>query len=88
MGGERFEAPEALFNPSLIGKEQPGVADMVFDMIMEADMDCRPEFFKHIVLSGGTSMFPGLPTRMEKDITARYVFFPHFFSDAFKYFLL
>ena len=36
-------------------------------------MDCRPAYLKHIVLSGGTSMFPGLPTRLEKDITKRYL---------------
>src|SRR5690349_10288270 len=31
-------------------------------------MDLRPELYKHIVLSGGSSMYPGLPSRLEKEI--------------------
>jgi len=72
-GRERFEAPEALFNPSLVDKEGDGMADMVFNMIQAADIDCRADFYKHIVLSGGSSMYPGLPSRLEKDIKDRYV---------------
>ena len=72
IGRERFEAPEALFNPSLIDSEKSGMADMVFEMIQEADIDTRVEYYKHIVLSGGSSMYPGLPTRLEKDIKDRY----------------
>eukprot|EP01041_Mallomonas_annulata_P001837 gene1837-3552_t len=72
IGRERFEAPEALFNPSLIGSEKVGMSDMVFDMIQDADMDTRPMYYQHIVLSGGSSMYPGLPTRLEKDIKDRY----------------
>lgn len=73
VGRERFEAPEALFTPSLIDVEGDGMADMVYNMIQKADVDCRADFYKHIVLSGGSSMYPGLPTRLEKDIRARYL---------------
>ena len=73
VGRERFEAAEALFNPDLVDCEGAGMADMVFDMIQAADVDCRPEFYKHIVLSGGSSMYPGLPSRLEKDIKTRYL---------------
>lgn len=73
VGRERFEAPEALFNPSLIDVESSGLSDMVFDMIQSADIDLRPQFYKNIVLSGGSSMYPGLPSRLDKDIKARYL---------------
>ena len=33
LGRERFEAPECLFNPSLVDSEKAGMADMVFEMI-------------------------------------------------------
>ena len=33
LGSERFQAPEALFRPSLVDSEKPGMADMVFNMI-------------------------------------------------------
>lgn len=73
VGRERFEAPEALFNPSLIDVESAGLSDMVFEMIQKADMDLRGEFYKNIVLSGGSSMYPGLPSRLEKDLKERYL---------------
>jgi len=72
LGRERFEAPEVLFNPSLIDSEKSGMADMVFEMIRAADIDTRAEYYKHIVLSGGSSMYPGLPSRLEKDLKDRY----------------
>eukprot|EP00605_Chrysophyceae_sp_TOSAG23-4_P003048 GSChrysophyteH1.ASY1.ANO1.3353.1 assembled CDS len=73
LGRERFEATEILFQPSLIDSEKPGVADMIFEMIQAADIDTRTSYYKHIVLSGGSSMYPGLPSRLEKDLKARYL---------------
>jgi len=73
VGAERFEAPEALFTPRLVDVEQPGVAEMLFNTIQAADIDTRSEFYKHIVLSGGSSMYPGLPSRLEKDVKALYL---------------
>jgi len=73
MDRERYEAPECLFSPHLIDEEQKGVSDMLFGMIQEADMDLRASFYKHIVLSGGSTMFPGLPSRLEKDMRDLYL---------------
>jgi len=73
VGAERFEAPEALFTPRLVDIEQPGVAEMLFNTIQAADIDTRSDFYKHIVLSGGSSMYPGLPSRLEKDVKALYL---------------
>jgi actin-related protein 2 len=73
IGPERFEASEALFSPKLIDVESAGLSDMVFDLIQAADMDLRPSFYKSIVLSGGTTMFPGLPSRLEFDLKRRYL---------------
>ncbi|GBG34047.1 Actin-like protein, putative [Hondaea fermentalgiana] len=72
-GRERFEAPEALFQPSLVDCDGEGIPEMVFNMIQAADMDCRADYYKHIVLSGGSSMYPGLPSRLEKDIRELYL---------------
>lgn len=47
------------------------MADLLFKTIQSADIDLRAEFYKHIVLSGGSSMYPGLPSRLEKDIKVR-----------------
>jgi len=75
MDRERFEAPEVLFNPDLGGFESPqgGMSEMLFGMINEADIDLRAAFYKHIVLSGGSTMYPGLPSRLEKDMKDLYL---------------
>ncbi|KAI6221791.1 Actin-related protein 2 [Aphelenchoides fujianensis] len=73
VGGERFEAPEVLFQPHLIDVEKAGLSEMLFNCIQSADMDCRLELFKHIVLSGGTTMLPGIPSRMERDLKQMYL---------------
>mmetsp|Transcript_21330 Transcript_21330/g.37763 ORF Transcript_21330/g.37763 Transcript_21330/m.37763 type:complete len:390 (+) Transcript_21330:427-1596(+) len=73
VGRERFECAEALFNPSLVDSESDGLADMVFNMIQAAEVDTRDSYFKHIVLSGGSSMYAGLPSRLEKDIRELYL---------------
>jgi len=73
IGAERFEAAEALFQPILADKEGKGMHELVFDTIQGADIDLRSEFYKHIVLSGGTTMYPGLPSRLEKEIKDLYL---------------
>jgi len=70
---ERYQAPEILFDPEQCDVEQPGIAQMLFNMINEADIDLRAAFYKHIVLSGGSTMYPGLPSRMEKDMKELYL---------------
>ena len=73
VGSERFEAPECIFQPHLIGLEQPGISEMLFQTIQTAAVDVRPELYKHIVLSGGSSMYPGLPSRLEKEMKQLYL---------------
>ncbi|XP_039259141.1 actin-related protein 2 [Styela clava] len=73
VGGERFEAAEVLFQPHLINVDAVGVGEMLYKAIQAADIDTRSEFYKHIVLSGGTTMFAGLPSRMEREIKQLYL---------------
>ena len=73
VGGERFEAPEALFQPHLINVEAAGLAELLFNTIQAADIDTRSDFYQHIVLSGGSTMYPGLPSRLEREIKQLYL---------------
>jgi actin-related protein len=70
IGNERFRCPEVLFQPSLIGKEASGIHDCTFQTIMKCDVDIRRELYANVVLSGGTTMFPGIAERMTKELTA------------------
>ena len=51
VGQERFEATEAYFDPSIIDIECTGLSDLVFDTIQECEIDCRLQFYEHILLS-------------------------------------
>jgi len=74
VGSERFDATEVLFHPGLIDVEGLGASEMLFQMIQhDADIDLRADFYKHIVLSGGSTMYPGLPSRIEKDMKDLYL---------------
>jgi actin-related protein len=70
VGNERFRCSEVLFQPSLIGKEASGAHDTMFQTIMKCDVDIRKDLYANIVLSGGTTMFPGIAERLTKEITA------------------
>jgi actin-related protein len=70
IGNERFRAPESLFQPSLLGKEDKGIHETTYNSIMKCDVDIRKDLYNNVVMSGGTSMFPGIAERMNKEITA------------------
>eukprot|EP01038_Epipyxis_sp_PR26KG_P012623 gene12623-16926_t len=70
IGGERFRCPEVLFQPSLIGKEASGIHDCTFQTVMKCDVDIRRDLYANVVMSGGTTMFPGIAERMTKELTA------------------
>ena len=70
VGSERFRCPEVLFQPALIGKESSGIHDTTFQSIMKCDVDIRKDLYANVVLSGGTTMFPGIGERMTKELTA------------------
>ncbi|XP_071552319.1 actin-like isoform X2 [Panulirus ornatus] len=70
IGNERFRAPEALFQPSFLGMECIGMHEIVHYSVMRCDIDIRKDLFANIVMSGGTTMYPGIADRMQKEITA------------------
>ncbi|CAF3723124.1 unnamed protein product [Rotaria socialis] len=70
IGNERFRCPESLFQPSFLGMEVAGIHETTFNSIMKCDIDIRKDLYANTVLSGGTSMYPGIADRMQKEITA------------------
>ena len=68
IGAERFRAPEILFHPELIGLEYSGIHDCLINAIMKSDLDLRKTLFSQIVLSGGSTMFPGFGDRLLNEV--------------------
>jgi actin-related protein 2 len=73
IGSERFEATECLFSPGLMQKECDGLSQQLWNSIQACDIDIRSHLYQHVVLSGGSTMFPGLPTRLESDIKGLFL---------------
>lgn len=68
VGQERFRCPEAMFQPALLGMENLGLVESLYSSIMKCDVDVRKDLYANVVLSGGTTMFPGIADRIEKDM--------------------
>jgi actin-related protein len=69
IGNERFRCPEAIFQPSLLDIESAGVHETTYNSIMMCDVEIRKDLFRNTVLSGGSTMFPGIADRMQKELT-------------------
>merc|ERR1712137_1351173 len=70
IGNERFRCPEALFQPSFLGMESCGIHETTYNSMMKCDVDIRKDLYANTVMSGGTTMYPGIADRMQKEITA------------------
>lgn len=74
IGEERYQAPEVLFYPYLVDIDNPGIHQLLFDLIQQQhDTTLQSTFYQHIVLSGGSTMYAGLPSRLEKEIKELYL---------------
>ncbi|XP_046546676.1 actin-1-like [Haliotis rubra] len=67
---ERIRCPEVHFKPSFIGSVQPGIHTATYNSIMKCDAGIRKDLYANVVLSGGSTMFPGMADRMRKELTA------------------
>ncbi|KAJ3253902.1 centractin- actin- protein of the dynactin complex [Boothiomyces macroporosus] len=70
VGNERFKAPEALFDPSMLGREAQGIHQSLYTAIQKCDVDIRKDLYANIILSGGTTMYPGISERIHKEISS------------------
>jgi len=66
---ERFRAAEVNFQPYLMGLESAGIHECTYNSIIKCDEDIRKDLFGNVVLSGGTSLIPGTPDRMQYELS-------------------
>jgi len=50
--------------------EIAGVHEAIFSSILKCDIDIRKDLYANNVMSGGSTMFPGIADRMQKEITS------------------
>jgi actin beta/gamma 1 len=69
IGNERFRCPEAIFQPAFLGMTSDGIHETTNNSIMKCDDGIRKALYTNILLSGGSTMFPGISDRMQKEIS-------------------
>ena len=47
-----------------------GIHETTYNSIMKCDIDIRKDLYANTVLSGGSTMYPGIADRMQKEITS------------------
>ncbi len=57
-----------MFKPNFLGLEQEGIHKLTFQSIMKCDVDIRKDLYGNVVMSGGTTMYQGIPERVQKEI--------------------
>jgi len=57
IGNERFRAPEALFQPSVLGQEAAGIHETTYNSIMKCDVDIRKDLYGNIVMVHSPATF-------------------------------
>jgi actin beta/gamma 1 len=60
LNSGRFRSTEGLFQPRVLGKDNPGIHELVQKAVQACAMDTRKELYRNIFLSGGTTKLPGL----------------------------
>ena len=58
-----------IINIFSLGMEISGIHESTYNSIMKCDIDIRKDLYANTVLSGGTTMYPGIGDRMQKEIT-------------------
>ncbi len=71
-----WQAPEVLFDPSLIGIGDLGLVDAVITSIEQVDLTMRRELSNDIILTGGGSLILGLRERFERELKHRLPHLP------------
>lgn len=70
LGAERFRCAEALFQPAFLGLRESGVQHLALEALVHSPVEMRQRFSRNIVLSGGTTMFPGFEDRLRLELKA------------------
>lgn len=47
----------------------PAFHEMTYQSIMKCDLDVRKDLYTNVVLSGGSTMFPGTPERLQTELS-------------------
>ena len=65
---QMIRCPELMFKPALDGKEMMGLHELTKKTVNDCDLDVRKDLLGNVVMSGGTTMFPNMPERLQAEL--------------------
>lgn len=68
MSSERFCCPEALFQPNLLGLNQPGIPQLALLSISRLEAKQQEQLLANVVLEGGSTLINGFPERLRQEL--------------------
>ncbi|XP_070247541.1 uncharacterized protein [Myotis yumanensis] len=71
LGSERFRCPEALFQPHLLGLNQPGLPQLALLSISRLEAQQQEQLLANVVLDGGSTLVSGFPERLRQELGPR-----------------
>uniref|UniRef100_H3A015 Actin like 9 n=2 Tax=Latimeria chalumnae TaxID=7897 RepID=H3A015_LATCH len=68
LGKERFKCPEALFTPTVIDSQVPGIHTTIINSLEKIPEEVKHPMLKNILLGGGSTLFEGFYDRLHKEL--------------------
>lgn len=68
VGIEKILTPEILFEPVLMGLEQPAIHELLINSVKSAHPSIRPKIYKNIILVGGAVKIPHFHEKLKQKL--------------------
>ncbi|KAK0047725.1 actin-85C-like isoform X1 [Biomphalaria pfeifferi] len=68
MDSERYLCPELLFEPDNDFHRGKSIPKLIESTINEVDISCRRNMYSCVIISGGSTFFPGFTQRLHKEL--------------------
>jgi len=65
---QMIRCPELMFRPSLDGKSMMGLHELTKKTVADCHLALRKDLLGNVIMSGGTTMFPNMPERLEAEL--------------------
>jgi len=71
LDGRRWAVAEALFDPQQLekGESSKGLQNLAIESVRKCDPDIGPTLYQNVCLAGGSTMFAGMPDRMQHELS-------------------
>ncbi|XP_022084305.1 actin-related protein 5-like isoform X2 [Acanthaster planci] len=67
---ERIRIPEIVFQPSIMGHDQAGLAETLEHVLRSYDSKMQDRLVQRVFLTGGNMLYPGMKQRVEAELLA------------------